>query len=155
MVRYLTILAFGLGVWAPSPPSPPAGMAVDALSWLAGTWGSEEKGIRTEEHWSAPAGGLMLGTNHGVRGGKAVSWEFLRIETTPDGLVYYASPRGAPPTPFRLAESGERRVVFTNPAHDFPKRIAYWLDGEGVLHARIEGDAGKGMEWRWQRLDRS
>jgi hypothetical protein len=58
---------------------------------------------------------------------------------------------GRPPTPFKLVESGERRAVFANPQHDFPKRILYWLAKDGALHARIEGDAGKSMEWRWER----
>ncbi len=46
-------------------------------------------------------------------------------------------------------------VVFENREHDFPQRILYWLDGEGRLHARIEGPAGSGeraMEWVWSRL---
>jgi hypothetical protein len=83
-----------------------------------------------------------------------VSFEFLRIQATPEGVVYFASPRGAAPTPFKLAELGEKRVVFENRQHDFPQRILYWLDPAGTLHARIEGPQGGktvSEEWVWTR----
>ena len=51
-------------------------------------------------------------------------------------------------------ESRRGKAVFENPAHDFPQRILYWLDGAGALHARIEGPQdGKavGEEWVWTR----
>jgi hypothetical protein len=118
---------------------------------MAGHWRGADEGTVMEELWTAPAGGTLLGVHRDVKGGRTVSWEFLRIETTPDGIVYQASPMGRPPTPFKLVESGERRAVFANPQHDFPKRILYWLAKDGALHARIEGDAGKSMEWRWER----
>jgi hypothetical protein len=34
-------------------------------------------------------------------------------------------------------------VVFENPRHDFPQRVAYRLDPDGVLQARIEGQRGE------------
>ena len=67
----------------------------------------------------------MLGVHRDVKGGKAISFEFLRIQATPMGIVYFASPRGAAPTPFPMAEIGDQRIVFVNPAHDFPQRIIY------------------------------
>ena len=84
-----------------------------------------------------------------------LSFEFLRIESDQDGLVYLASPRGRPATPFRLVESAKARVVFANPQHDFPQRILYWLAEDGLLHARIEGEQrGKpaSEEWAWRRV---
>lgn len=97
----------------------------------------------------------MLGLHRDVAGGKAVSFEFLRIQTTPEGIVYFASPRGAPPTPFRLVEdeSGPGRAVFENRKHDFPVRILYWLTPDGALHARIEGpgEKPKAFEWVWRK----
>ena len=87
-------------------------------------------------------------------GGKATAFEFLRIESTPDGIVYFASPGGKPPTPFKMIEGGEKRVVFENPQLEFPRRILYWLGKQGEMHARIEGAAaGKAMavEWSWRK----
>ena len=122
------------------------------LAWMEGRWSGVSDGVAMEEHWTAPKGGALLGLHRDVKDGRMVSFEFLRIETTAEGTFYFASPRSAPPTPFRLVEMGERRVVFENKEHDFPQRILYWLEPSGALHARIEGPQGGklvGEEWTW------
>jgi hypothetical protein len=121
---------------------------------MEGRWLGEKDGVGMEERWTGPRGGALLGVHSDVKAGRLVSWEFLRIDTTPEGTFYFASPRSAPPTPFKLVELGERRVVFENEAHDFPRRILYWLDAAGALHARIEGPRGGetvSEEWVWTK----
>jgi hypothetical protein len=69
-----------------------------------------------------------------------------------------ASPRGAEPTPFKLVEQADRRLVFENAAHDFPQRILYWSTEPDELRARIEGTVGgreMSMEWRWVRAPKA
>ena len=120
--------------------------SLDAVAFLAGTWTGEEGGVSMEEHWTVPAGGLMLGLHRDVVPGKPAFFEFLRIEATPKGIVYLASPRGAPATPFP--------PVFENREHDFPTRIIYRLTPDGSLHARVEGTRkGKPAfeEWTWKK----
>ena len=125
------------------------------LSWLEGLWGSSINGMETEERWMAPKAGSLLGLHRDVRGGKLKSFEFMRIGADGDTLAYFASPRAAPPTVFRLKELGEQRVVFENLEHDFPQRVLYWLETDGQLHARIEGMLkGKleSEEWVWRKV---
>lgn len=117
----------------------PAASRLDRLGWMAGTWAWDSAGHRSEEHWMEPRGGLMVGMNRTVRDGRARAFEFLRIRERGDTIAYLASPGGRPATTFTLTELGERRVVFENPAHDFPQRIAYWLAADGRLHARVDG----------------
>jgi hypothetical protein len=127
---------------------------VDDLRWMAGSWASDSGGVRIEEHWTAPAGGLMVGMHRDVIGGRATGFEFARIRADSAGLVLLAQPGGRPPHPFRLKESGARRVVFEDPEHDFPQRVMYWLDTRGRLHARVEGMMdGKleGENWCWKK----
>jgi hypothetical protein len=127
---------------------------LDSVSWIAGSWQGTEGKVAMEEVWLAPSGGAMLGLHRDVAGERMVSFEFLRIAETADGLVYLAQPGGRPPTPFRAVEVSPKRVVFENPEHDFPQRILYWLGDDGALHARVEGkEKGKdsAMEWRWTR----
>jgi len=144
--------------------APVAADPLSALAWMAGDWsGVDKQGARNEERWMEPAGGMMLAVHRDVAaggvegGGKAVSFEFLRIEATPDGIVYFASPRGKPPTPFRMVEAPAQNgpsVVFENPDHAFPRRILYWLGPAGELHAKIEGTLGgkpASEEWTWKR----
>lgn len=95
----------------------------------------------------------MLGVHRDVAGGKAVSFEFLRIEARPEGIVFFGSPKGAPPTEFRLVQKSPGRAVFENLEHDFPVRVLYWLGSDGRLHARIEGPGKKprAFEWVWRK----
>ena len=135
---------------AASAPAP----AVDSLAWMAGTWqGRDAQGLEMEETWLPPKAGTLLGLHRDVKDGRTVSFEFLRIAQDAQGITYWASPGDRPAHPFRLAESGAQRAVFADPAHDFPKRIVYWLDAAGALHARVEGDdPGQAEEWTWTRV---
>lgn len=144
------VLAAALAAALPSPGAGPADLS--RLAWMEGRWSGTSDGVAMEEHWTAPKGGALLGLHRDVKDGRMVSFEFFRIETTPEGTFYFASPRSAPPTSFRLVELAEARVVFENKEHDFPQRILYWLEPSGALRARIEGPQGGklvGEEWTW------
>jgi len=148
----LAILMGTLAIWRVAT----AAAEVDAqrLGWMEGRWTGEKDGVSMEEYWTDSRGGAMLGLHRDVEGERIVSWEFLRIGSTSEGTFYFASPRSAPPTPFKLVELGQKRVVFENRQHDFPQRILYWLDPQGALHARIEGSQdGKTVseEWVWTK----
>ncbi|HKZ79415.1 MAG TPA: DUF6265 family protein [Pyrinomonadaceae bacterium] len=127
---------------------------LSALAWMAGHWTGVQNGMEMEELWLAPKGNTMLAVHRDVVRGQTISFEFLRIEATAEGITYWASPKGRPATPFRMIEQKSRRVVFENPSHDFPSRIIYWLSEDASLHARIEGTQGgnpASAEWTWRR----
>lgn len=124
------------------------------LSWISGSWAGTQDAVEMDEMWQTPKGNSMLGVHRDVVKGRTVSFEFLRIEATSTGITYWGGPEGKPPSPFRLVELKNKRVIFENPEHDFPQRIIYWLSDDGALHAKIEGtENGKSsaMEWTWQR----
>ena len=151
-MKCLRVVALMLVVVAPlTAAAPPAD--VSRLGWMEGRWSGTKDGVEMEEHWTGPAGGALIGMHKDVKAGRLVLFEFLRIAATEDGIAYFASPRGASPTPFRLVEQGEQRAVFENKEHDFPQRILYWREGD-TLHARVEGpSAGKtlALEWSWKK----
>ena len=166
-MTFLVIVMAALSCVQSPAPSPPRargrargsarGQIAD-LAWLEGHWVGSDGPLQMEEVWTSTAGGALVGLHKDVstRGGapRMVSFEFLRIEAGAEGIAYVAQPGGQPPTRFALIEQAARRVVFANPAHDFPQRILYWLDDAGALHARIEGPKdGKtvGQEWTWTR----
>ena len=147
----MTLLAFGCAS-AKRPqveaiPDPLAGLA-----WLAGQWTGEEEGVKMEEYWTEPGGGVMVGLHRDVFPDGKVFFEFLIIEGRENGMVYLAQPKGSPPTEFRLTESGPAQAVFENPAHDFPQRIVYRREGRRLC-AEVSG-LSKGEEmkeaWCWQ-----
>src|SRR5689334_3449441 len=92
--------------------------SVEKLNWLAGAWRVEKAGKVIEEQWTTPAGGIMLGVGRTIANGKAVEFEFLRIEQRGDSLVYVAQPGGQAPTDFKLESATENEVVFANLQHD-------------------------------------
>jgi hypothetical protein len=155
----MTILTLCLALIAHLTPPPQAAVSpVAGLAWLEGHWKGHEGPVQMEEIWTSTSGGALVGLHKdvAVRAGEArmVSFEFLRIEAGTDGVAYVAQPGGRPPTRFALVESGARRAVFANPAHDFPQRILYWIDDAGALHARIEGPKGGktvALEWTWRK----
>ncbi|HTK69638.1 MAG TPA: DUF6265 family protein [Candidatus Eisenbacteria bacterium] len=122
---------------------------LEDLSWLAGDWETANAAERwTDEHWTTPAGGVMLGMSRTVKAGALSEFEYLRIVQKGDDLVYIAQPGGrAPGTEFKMTSlsdgaAGYHRVVFENPEHDFPKRILYVRRSDGTLVATV--DAGEG-----------
>jgi hypothetical protein len=136
---------------ASSPQQEKPGIA--ALEWMAGFWVGVEHGIRMEEFWMRSAGGVMLGLHRDIDSAGLVWFEYLRIEATQSGIVYVASPQGRGPTVFPLKETSRGRAVFENLEQDFPQRIIYRLEDDG-LHARIEGlEDGKvkAREWVWKK----
>jgi hypothetical protein len=122
------------------------------LGWLSGRWLTETDGRWTEEAWSAPRAGIMLGFSRSGRGEALGEWELLRIAPGDDGaLAYLAQPGGRPPVAFRLAAHDAASATFENPAHDFPQRIHYVREGD-VLTATISRlDGSNAISWSYRR----
>lgn len=122
-----------------------AAPTISDLNWLAGDWQTTGARSQTDEHWTAAAGGSMLGLSRTVAAGRIYEFEYLRIEQRPDGIYYVAHPKArCPGTDFKLSRMTSTEVVFENPAHDFPKRITYRKTPEGSLVATVDGGAGSG-----------
>lgn len=66
--------------------APPAA-TVEVMSWIAGRWEGDGLGGQTEEAWSPPMAGEMVGTFRLVRDGKPVFYEFMRLGQTDRGLA--------------------------------------------------------------------
>lgn len=153
----LTCAAGTLFAWVPAAiaQTPPKASLVD-LAWLAGCWASDSADAGSSEQWMPLAGGLLLGTSRTVKGGRTVSFEFMRILDGKDGVpVFIALPSGQRETHFPLASLIDGAAVFENPAHDFPQRVIYKRVGATQLHARIEGTrngAVRGIDYPMKRV---
>ncbi len=119
----LTFACVSAGATSP-PPLP---------QWLAGCWQGEGRTAGSTEAWTDGRIGRMLGVGQTLRGSRS-SFEFMQIATQADGrLVYVAQPGGRPPVSFTATVVEPDRIVFSNPAHDAPKTIAYRRDGERLF----------------------
>ena len=128
--------------------------AVGDLGWMAGRWETASGDRWTEEYWSAPRGGAMIGFNRAGEGETLREFEFIRIAPGEDGvLVYHASPGGRSAVPFRLVEHSETGATFANPSHDYPQRIVYRRDGDIMVATISTSDGGNAMSWTFRRAD--
>lgn len=114
----------------------------DSLGWLTGCWERRTATGVVEEHWSASNAGTLLGFSRTVRRDTVTEYEFLRLYSVGDTLVYEAHPSRQARTEFRAVPPFDPEIVFANPAHDFPTKIVYRRVGNDSLLARIEGMHG-------------
>lgn len=116
---------------------------IEDLSWMAGAWRCEIWGGTFEEFWTPPSGGIMQGCGRHTADGKNGFMEFMSIEKGADGLTMHMI-LGAPskgdkkPVPFKLTSFDGKTALFENPKNDFPSKIAYVKEKDG-MSCWIEG----------------
>jgi hypothetical protein len=122
-------------------------------AFLSGCWEqNRDDGRWTEECWTDPRGGLMIGSGRDGKGDQVRHWEWMRIERGPDGAVtFYGSPKGAPAVGFKAVEADGKSITFVNPTHDYPQRVRYITTKVG-LDAEVSLADGRKLErWSYRR----
>lgn len=144
------IAAAALAMASPAPQ-------LSDLGWLSGHWLTgagpmPAGGPRwTEEFWTAANGPVMVGLSRSQAGFGRFFFEYMRIEEGDDGgLTFYGSPQGSPPVGFRLVRANGQEVVFENPAHDFPQRIAYRREADALIATISLIDGSRAQTWRYE-----
>jgi len=121
-------------------------------AFLAGCWEQRVADRWTEECWTSPRGGLMIGSGRTGKGDAVTHWEYMRIERGADGaLTFYGSPRGAPAVGFKATETGGKQIIFVNAAHDYPQRVRYVATADGIDAEVSLADGSKPERWRYRR----
>lgn len=120
-----------------------AAVAPADLAFMTGEWEGGAPPLKFEERWTDGTGGLMLGVTRTLKEGRAVGFEFLRIEFRTDGVFYVAQPGGRSKTEFRMTASDKTSATFENKDHDHPKLIRYSLTEDGDLKAELDGSEGR------------
>jgi hypothetical protein len=154
-MRATTLALLLLALAGPAAHAQQAPATAGRLGWLAGCWEARSGGGVVEEQWMRPRGGSLLGMSRTVVADGAAGHELMRIVERGGGLVFQAHPSGQAPAEFPAVEVGEGRVVFADPAHDFPQRIIYRRVGADSLVARVEGERGgavRGSDFRYARV---
>lgn len=132
--------------------------AADLPHWMAGCWEQRSGERWTEECWSAPRAGIMLGSSRGGTGEVLALWEamqIVRVDTDDpalDKLQFWASPNGAKRTMFAWVPSAEPGVTFVNLSNDYPQRIRYWREGEELAAEISLADGSKPNRWRYKPM---
>ena len=125
---------------------------VEDLAWMSGHWETSAGEGWTEEYWSAPRGGTMLGYSRAGRGETLREFEQLRLVAGADGVpVYMASPGGGAAVGFRLTQADGTSATFANPDHDFPQLIRYRRDGNEMIATISAADGSNATSWTLTR----
>ena len=145
---------------APEPPRPQStapGAAPEAeraaqpaeagplapLEWLAGCWQGAVNQREFREQWLPLRGGMLIGAGQLVLGGRMQDYEFLRIESRADGIVFSQFSGDRKEIAFKLAstttEDKDTIFTFANVADAFPARLVYRRGADGWLYETIEG----------------
>ncbi|QGP78262.1 DUF6265 family protein [Sphingobium sp. CAP-1] len=124
--------------------------AAELPDWLTGEWLQKRDDRWTEEVWSLPRGGTMIGMGRTGRGESLRSWEVMRIVRAGDGsIAFYGAPEGGPATLFPLLSQGVRDISFANPDHDYPQRIRYWREGRLLMAETSKMDGSQAQSWTY------
>jgi hypothetical protein len=132
----------------PAPPAPPPEESpIYPLAWLQGCWASDVNKRETREHWLPLRGNLMLGMSQTVVQGKTQDYEYLRMESRPDGVYYIVLPSGQTATSFKyegkseitMGDRSDDAFTFTNATLEFPNKIVYRRARMGWLYVSVEG----------------
>ena len=140
---WLTLIALAA---APAPEMP-------LPAWLAGGWSAQAAdGGWVEEWWTPPRAGVMMGAGRSGTAGRLDWWEHTRIEQAGGKLRFCALPKGQAGACFDAIRASASEILFENPNHDFPTRVAYRLDGDALV-AEVSGkDGAKRQRWRFRRI---
>jgi hypothetical protein len=145
------LATIGLRARSAVPPRP-----LSSLGFMAGCWrGAAGEGSFIEEYYTEPSENVMLGVSRYLRGARVTGFEFTSIVREDSAIIVTPRPEGQKPVPFRVTRLGRDSVVWENPAHDFPRLIAYRRLPGDTLVARIEGPGREGTrseEWRMTRV---
>ena len=122
------------------------------LEWLTGSWNrtNAKSGRSGVEIWQKKSAVEFVGKGINLKGTDTVFVEKLKI-IIKEGAVFYVAdvPQNKEPVLFKATSLSTSSVVFENPQHDFPKKIAYAWDGK-KLKATISGD-GKAIDYWFEK----
>jgi len=111
-------------------------------NWLVGTWFSESGERSNYETWNIYNDSIYVGRSYSIHRGDTVSSESIKLVQQGEELNYIPTVQGQNndmPVKFKLVSSDSNKLIFENPAHDFPQMITYWNVPPDSLIAEISG----------------
>lgn len=126
---------------------------MNRMERLLGEWPAQDESKVVTESWHAASPHTFEGSGEArsSAGGKTVDAEVLRLVRMGEAVFYVAKvAHNRYPVSFRLVECPPRRLVFENPAHDFPRRLEYTLADDGTMVVAVSDGAAKGFTLRFR-----
>jgi len=130
--------------------------SIGSLSWLLGHWESRNNSSVTTENW------IRVSENEIEIRGMSLSLpdfsitflETIEVVSLPRSVYYKVTlPQATNSVLFKLTSCTEGSAVFENGDHDFPSRIAYYLEEAGRLRVDVSGPARNGFSIRFEKKE--
>lgn len=123
-----------------------------AYSWLLGEWRADTGKNYIHESWQAEGQHSFIGNGatQSKQGGERKGFERLELVSRDGKTFYVATVAGNPAAvAFTLSGNNPDQLVFTNPEHDFPKKIVYQRVGQDQLRVVVSdgGDRGFALDF--------
>lgn len=125
-----------------------------SITWLLGTWRAESRDTVIAETWVAVSDTTYegRGVTRSRTDGSIRDEEDLRLVAMGDGVFYVAKvAQNERPVAFRLTSCADGRLVFENPAHDFPRRIEYRRVDDARFEAHVSDGGSRGFRLEFSR----
>lgn len=109
---------------------------------LVGRWESIDVKSHQIEEWRHSSEGRLQGKGYVLTDGDTTFIEFLTIDIADSIPVYYAQVKDQnhnSSIPFKRSIETKESIEFSNPEHDFPKKIVYRLLSDTEMQVYIEG----------------
>ena len=118
--------------------------SLQVAEWLVGDWRGTRGESQILERWQKVSTETFEGLGKTQRGAQVVESETLRLLAMEQRVFYVAKvAHNDLPVAFALTQCDGQRLVFENPAHDFPKKLEYQLTGPDTLSVRVSaGERG-------------
>ena len=116
---------------------------IKKAEWLQGTWENKTARGSVYESWTKGKAKELLGKSYVLNGEDTMLLETIRIAQEDNRLIYSPIVRNqndGQAVHFKSKLISKDKLVFENPAHDFPQFITYTKIGADSLVAEISGE---------------
>ncbi len=115
---------------------------IKKTEWLIGTWENKTTKGSIYETWNKKNDHEFSGKSYIIQEKDTIVFENIQIVQDKKELFYIPTVKnqnGGLPIRFSAKMISDNKLVFENPAHDFPQVISYTKTGENMLIAEISG----------------
>lgn len=110
--------------------------------WLLGNWENKSDDGDLLENWKKVNDSLYEGESYFIKGKDTLHFEKIQMKQKGEALFYIATIKGQnndKPVTFIHNDTIEKQLVFENPKHDFPQKIAYSKITKDSIVIQISG----------------
>jgi hypothetical protein len=126
--------------------------SLQIAEWLVGEWQTTRGEDRILERWQKVSAATFEGTGTTMRDSKVAESETVRLVVMEERVFYVAKVAQNPlPIAFALTQCDAGKLVFENPAHDFPKKLEYQLSAPDTLSVRVSDGKERGFTLTFKR----